>query len=943
MSGLRTHEEVKKTVVKATVAASKVVPEAQAMACWQADPPPSGVPCPGGWTHTASSCWTCTPTTCAKEPLCAPGGRVQAGLPSGPCTASCFTGCDLGHPFSLDWQCTPTTDACGCATSCTATVTAKGVLDGCSGGASPTPTPAPTPTTCSSCSSGQYLCKVIHGHCSEGLTSQTYCAPDATCNGIQDIPICPAQDGSGFEYSFTATSCGGGGGSPTPSPTPGGGTPTPTPTPTPPPGTPTPTPGPGATPAPLYLDSGRYWSSGAGSNFLYDGTSEKYGKPVVLPDQPNPSPFAGADSIPSGDVIACVRSCPQSGSSGSTLDLSGLTPSCKCTAAGYTFNPQTWSCQSCPLGAIMVNGACQCPQGYSLSGNQCLPTTPPEYTDNPYPICAQGAGVQNSRLPTTYGMQVSSSSGTGTPRTIDSWVNPATQYKYLYSDPAVNSGGMTYPLYQYNGLPHCACMGSGALTAPLTTGTPTLSDPISGDSLDSIASFSSTGLPNKSYGMVAIAMDGQSDGRLASVFLNGNASNGAECGCPNVNEYPERVSTSNKLLGVVCKPVIPMTDPNLIFTTFNPSVDDISGKSQVYTRNKVTGLTNVIAGGYKEPMASGASPAVIQTISLPTSPAAPTQLGAYNRHIWKCQIGYNLNLTTNPPTCVWGSTSNNHKCDPSSPVAAGATWGNIINKKLACCMNDIATGATQSSTDVKFDCIDNSSVAGDFNALWESADPKAEGEEINALLLAGAGGKPLSGFYTLDGMRCNQFSEFDPNGIQPGMVNGNAAGNGGQQDFVNGSNGNTQFVAEGSVIKIPSGTGYNALIASAKSAGKTLVAPHPEKKTAVEIQNARQCPILVRAALVASCPPVANATNAVQYTVTNQPTGITRCPVADHVRIHIRAEQVYQISGSAPIQTVDTVIDNKDANAISLDQIIRQKNGSNCLPGMTSSGGGCHY
>ena len=135
-------------------------------------------------------------------------------------------------------------------------------------------------------------------------------------------------------------------------------------------------------------------------------------------------------------------------------------------------------------------------------------------------------------------------------------------------------------------------------------------------------------------------------------------------------------------------------------------------------------------------------------------------------------------------------------------------------------------------------------------------------------------------------------------------------------------------------------SGFTTLVSSA---GKPLVAPHPETGNASDIANARRCPVLVRAALIASCPAVNTAPNAVHYTVTDQPTNESRCPVADHIRVHVRTEQVFQIAGTAPLAPVDTIVDNKDASSISLDKIIRQKNGGTCLPGMVSGTGGCHY
>jgi hypothetical protein len=613
--------------------------------------------------------------------------------------------------------------------------------------------------------------------------------------------------GSGATPTPTATV------TPTPSPTPSGGaTPTPTTTPS---SSPSGTPGPSAPPANLYLDTASYWSWGNGTDHIFYGPTNgiAYGQPYAFADQPSPSPFPGAINIPSGDVIACVHSCPQSpGFYTSTLDTTGTTVTCDCST-GYTFDPTSWTCVSCPSGSVILNGNCQCPQGWTSNGTQCVPQLPTgggasEYIATPYPVCAQGAAgsVQNSRLPTTYGLQMKNSSGTSTPITSD--FAQINSYIYKWSDQAT-SNAINYPVYQYANLPHCACMGSGAYVGTdqggmvaLTSGAPTpYPSGTGGDTLDFISSLSSTGVPNKPYGMVAIALDGKSDGRSAANFQNGT---NAGCGCPNVNEVPvmntSGVNVGKPTVGLTCQSVF--SDKNRVLATFNPATDDVPGKSQVYTRTNVTSIAGMMPGGYTEPVLthSVTTPTgvvglgnVVPTISLPTSQSAPSQLALYQRHIWKCQIGYTFDLTS--LTCVWGSPTNNHACDATSPISpTNATGGalsfaNVINKKLACCMNNYLPpppsgtpipGETQTSADVKFDCIDNTAKATDFNTLWSSSDDalsgtnQGTGGQINALLLASANGKPLTGFYTEAGARCNEFSEFDAQGIHPGTINPSA-------------------------------------------------------------------------------------------------------------------------------------------------------------------------
>ncbi|MCC5758143.1 hypothetical protein, partial [Klebsiella pneumoniae] len=94
-------------------------------------------------------------------------------------------------------------------------------------------------------------------------------------------------------------------------------------------------------------------------------------------------------------------------------------------------------------------------------------------------------------------------------------------------------------------------------------------------------------------------------------------------------------------------------------------------------------------------------------------------------------------------------------------------FNNAINKKLACCLNSFKTGDTYA----KFDCIENAKTAvTDFDTLWASSDSTTEGNQMNAFILAGPNGKPLTGFYTMEGVRCNEFSEF-AGPLQPAKVN----------------------------------------------------------------------------------------------------------------------------------------------------------------------------
>jgi hypothetical protein len=126
-----------------------------------------------------------------------------------------------------------------------------------------------------------------------------------------------------------------------------------------------------------------------------------------------------------------------------------------------------------------------------------------------------------------------------------------------------------------------------------------------------------------------------------------------------------------------------------------------------------------------------------------------------------CQNPINLNHA-----CDDGSGGGNASVVSSFVAGANAAekFQHAVNKKLACCLNsfDIASPAAP----LKYDCVDNSTLAvTSFDALWEGADPADSGGQAYAVVLSSGGngkdaGKPLSGFYTLAGARCDSFSEF---------------------------------------------------------------------------------------------------------------------------------------------------------------------------------------
>jgi len=139
---------------------------------------------------------------------------------------------------------------------------------------------------------------------------------------------------------------------------------------------------------------------------------------------------------------------------------------------------------------------------------------------------------------------------------------------------------------------------------------------------------------------------------------------------------------------------------------------------------------------------------------------------------------------------------------------------------------------------------------------------------------------------------------------------------------------------------MPSGPAFDEIISKLGTRAKV---PNPSLGTAIELNHARRCPLLVRAALISRCPgnPPAG-TNAPRFTV-NDASNITRCPSADTAQVHIRVEQVFRIAGEPQMAPVDTILDQKFSSTLNVGDVIRTKNGGKCLPGMQSSGSVCKY
>jgi hypothetical protein len=296
-------------------------------------------------------------------------------------------------------------------------------------------------------------------------------------------------------------------------------------------------------------------------------------------------------------------------------------------------------------------------------------------------------------------------------------------------------------------------------------------------------------------------------------------------------------------------------------------------------------------------------------------------------------------------TCVVPSNTTN-ACDdgtssgtPSlvSTSVSGATaalkFDSVVNKKLACCLNayDPANPAQ-----LKYDCVDNSTTHyASFDQLWAGTDGADSGSQAYGLILSGGGavsGMPLSGFYTLSGSRCSEFSEF-AGPIHSAKVNPMQMS--GQQDKIAAIGSPACAIMPGaySVSASPS-----PLTTAVVAAGKIVPYDGLSLNDCTEAANMRRCPILVRAAMVATCPrnPVLpGAQPTYQDTL-----GVNHCLAASSVRVFIHMEQIYEVAGMPTMKTFDTY-QQQNSPSLSISGIIQNKSGNACPAGTSYKSGTC--
>ncbi len=748
----------------------------------------------------------------------------------------------------------------------------------CPSTATPTPTPAKgSPKVCQ------------HGDiCGNASMTGVWDGPNKTCcGGKAPFQVCIAPP---ITCSSSST--------PTPTPTPSGATATPTPI--------------AGTPVDLYAEGFTLYGTTA-QNWGYNAAGQAIG--------------ASGSLATNSMMVACVKTCP-----GVPRKTSPSSLLCDCAAADPAkphYDATNNLCLASPFEDAQMDATNNwvCPPGYGWvphdkdPARKCRPKLPSnEFTTNTdgYPVCTAGSAT-DSRIAVQYGtssLSAGNYSGSDVPLypgpSVWTSVSMPGTVKYKYAKQMGTSPNQ-YPFYLYSDQTHCYC-ANAALKSPPLAAVATVSK-VSGLSPDTydVITKQTGGFPDSNYGMVAVHKNSSKDGRLGEEFAAANS----VCACPNVNEVPTAVSATEPRLGVVCAPPGGLkTDPNRAFTQFDPAKD----------------ATFVINSANEPKDASGN---IQKEISLPASMAAPNSMVKYARRIHKCQIGYVLDKTNFK--CVWDPAA--HQCDSTSPLPAKTrenqsfpSWSQIVNKRVACCTNDMDANTISSS--VKFDCVDNTAQAktATFNELW-AADPSTLGGQLNAVVLSTGNYQPLTGWYTQEGRRCMEFSEFSTTQIVPGTVVPFSPG--GQKEITT-----APWLATGAAIPMPSGPAFDDIVSKL---GVKAKGPNPAAGTSVELNNARRCPLLVRAALITRCPgnPAAG-TNAPRFTVKDA-NNIARCPSADSAQVQVRVEQVFRIAGEPQMAPVDTIVDQKSAGTLNVGDIIRNKNGGKCLPGMVSSGSLCKY
>jgi hypothetical protein len=264
-----------------------------------------------------------------------------------------------------------------------------------------------------------------------------------------------------------------------------------------------------------------------------------------------------------------------------------------------------------------------------------------------------------------------------------------------------------------------------------------------------------------------------------------------------------------------------------------------------------------------------------------------------------------------------------------SSVGSGENFNDFINSKLKCCLHNM------NPTDVytKLDCVDNSIASNnDFNKLWASADEADNGNQMNAIMMVNAAGrkveglpagqdptagvrKPISGFYTLEGKYCSEFSEFmaPQSGIQSYAIDPPQT--------------NMQQITVGSTPK-PIGNPFPLPPEVILSSLRTKLAA-ANKRYPTTVADMYRCPVLFRSAISVKCPsnplPLVLGSKIPTYIDSTRVQDKIRCDSAASIMIHVRLEQVFQITGQPVLKAYDSIVENGQTSSISVQNILKNR------------------
>ena len=589
----------------------------------------------------------------------------------------------------------------------------------------------------------------------------------------------------------------------------------------------------------------------------------------------------------------------------------------------------------CPYpGQYNLGSGCLCPPSYELTATTtealaCRPILPsPEFYKNVssdgYPVCGPNR-VPVDALYNVYDIATSS-----WPETSDTYIyGSAAPYTYKFTvGNGLLASGTPIPTYVYSNLSRCVCANAAypySIPAPAAAPNQVSTVNFARDDLNTILSASSSNPPGApgslSYSTVPIASDNVSNGYLGNVFAAGQAT----CSCPNLNEKATAFGGSPG--GMSCTPTLNLSDATTksyaVLTAYNSG---LSSQLMTTTPAQLLNQTNVMLP--------------VNTISNPNGMTTTYQ--NYHRRIWTCAPPTTLDLSSGK--CIWQRSLNECEGTSSNPsVVSSKITGSLspslafqhaVNKKLACCLNTFNSNLPNNA--LKFDCVDNSTKNySTFDELWSDHDSQSDGGQAMAVALSNSAGQLVTGFYTLKGERCSEFSEFAGQ-ISTARVNQSVVS--GQQVLANGSKSTTTIDTSGSVT----------LPALALDSGWTNWLSTNNKKTPTMTNSAadmRRCPILVRAAVVSTCLPYAQnpPLPAAQQSYFDNSDSTLHCTAAQQVKIHLRVEQIYEIAGLPKMATVDSVLDSSQAATVNVSDLIQSKTSGVCPAGMTWSSGSCSF